>query len=239
MRKKKILTSIAALLPLTLVLSLSATPILAGEKVNHASETKASGKAVADQQQLSLAAQLAKYGYDSSDPLALITAARIMKGVSVSEAQLDKSTSGEGGEQDEKTGSNDMSVDGLLAKAAKLAGEDEAMQRMIAEVAAPAQSLSKGDVDGPGCGTTRVNSNSTDRYSITFQGGRSAVVGISGDGDTDLDLSVFDENGNSICTSSGYSDDEACDWNPRSTGAFRIEVKNLGNVYNEYLFCTN
>ena len=36
------------------------------------------------------------------------------------------------------------------------------------------------------------------------------------------------ENGNLICRSTRYGDDEFCRWNPRWTGPFRIQVRNLG-----------
>lgn len=87
---------------------------------------------------------------------------------------------------------------------------------------------------GATSGTTSVGSNSSDKYTYNFVGGYLASVGISGDGDTDLDLYIYDQNGNEICSSTTYGDTEACSWNPRWTGPFRIVVKNRGNVYNKY-----
>ncbi|MCW5605970.1 MAG: hypothetical protein KIT18_15620, partial [Burkholderiales bacterium] len=83
---------------------------------------------------------------------------------------------------------------------------------------------------GPKSATHTVEARVNDIFCVTFRGGEPAVVGISGDGDTDLDLVVLAENGNVICRADGPSDDEICRWTPRWTGLFRIEVRNLGSV---------
>ena len=79
----------------------------------------------------------------------------------------------------------------------------------------------------------------TDVYRQSFEGGKFAEVAVSGDGDTDLDLYVYDENGNHICSDTDWSDQAYCSWHPQWTGSFRIEVRNLGGVYNEYMLLTN
>jgi hypothetical protein len=50
---------------------------------------------------------------------------------------------------------------------------------------------------------------------------------------------VFDESGNRICVADSPGDDEICRWTPRWTGEFRIEVRNLGGVYNRYRIMHN
>lgn len=91
-----------------------------------------------------------------------------------------------------------------------------------------------GPVDGPQSNSTRVPSASYDTYRLAFYGGVTAGVAISGDGDTDLDLYVYDNNDNLICSSTSYGDDESCIWTPSWTGTFRIKIINRGNVYNQY-----
>ena len=58
-------------------------------------------------------------------------------------------------------------------------------------------------------------------------------VFVSGDGDTDLDVYVYDEDGNLVA-----SDDECCEggiaWTPCRIGKFTIKVINRGSVYNCY-----
>lgn len=80
----------------------------------------------------------------------------------------------------------------------------------------------------------RVEARKTDVYKKTFASGVEVVIAVRGDGDTDLDLFVYDENGNLI-----EKDDDATDrcivsFTPKWTGSFTIKIKNLGNVYNSY-----
>ena len=92
---------------------------------------------------------------------------------------------------------------------------------------------------GPQSGRDTVRAHGTDVYEIQFAGGRLAEVLLSGDGDTDLDLFVYDEYGNEVCSDVSFDDQEYCSWRPRWTGFFTIEIENLGGVYNVYTLTTN
>ena len=94
--------------------------------------------------------------------------------------------------------------------------------------------VSASPVDGAKYDVHRVSAYSTDTFYVTFRGYEDAAVIISGDGDTDLDLYVFDGNGNLIGSDTDGSDDCVVRFMPYWTGTFRIEVSNLGSVYNEY-----
>ena len=74
--------------------------------------------------------------------------------------------------------------------------------------------------------TSVVPGGTTDVWTETFVGGFKAAVVLVGDGDTDLDLYVYDENGKLITYSEGPSDREAVSWTPRWTGKFTIKVVN-------------
>jgi hypothetical protein len=89
-------------------------------------------------------------------------------------------------------------------------------------------------VRGPLSDTARCPANRTIFYNEVFRGGENATVSIVGDGDTDLDLYVYDANGNLIARAVGLSDRETISFFPFQTGTFRIEVRNLGNVWNQY-----
>lgn len=65
------------------------------------------------------------------------------------------------------------------------------------------------------------------------------MVIVNGDGDTDLDLYVYDENGNLMGKDIDYSDYCVVSWTPRWTGPFTIKIKNRGSVYNRYKIYTN
>lgn len=92
---------------------------------------------------------------------------------------------------------------------------------------------------GPGLDDTRCEAYSSVTYHVEFYGGELAEVLVIGDGDTDLDLYIYDENGNLVASDLDPSDVCLCQWEPRWTGVFRIEVHNLGSVWNAYSLETN
>lgn len=92
----------------------------------------------------------------------------------------------------------------------------------------------------PASTTTSVNPFSSDRFNpVVFRAGEDAVVTVQGDGDTDLDLYVYDENGNLIAKDDDNTDDCVATFTPRWTGRFYIVVVNRGSVYNTYHLQTN
>jgi len=88
-------------------------------------------------------------------------------------------------------------------------------------------------------GIYRIAANSNRTFTATFAGGEIATVAVVGDGDTDLDLYVYNENGNLVGKDDGPKDDCIVTWTPRWTGRFTIKVVNRGNVYNDCLMLTN
>jgi len=85
----------------------------------------------------------------------------------------------------------------------------------------------------------RVYAYSTDTYTQVFRGGETARVGVKGDGDTELDLYIYDEYGNPVAEDE--DGDRVClvSWTPSRTSRFTIKVVNRGNVYNDYVIATN
>mgnify|MGYP003392464767 CR=1 FL=1 len=65
------------------------------------------------------------------------------------------------------------------------------------------------------------------------------AVAVLGDGDTDLDLYIYDSNDNLIAYDSDYTDQCYCRWVPAWTDTFRIKIVNRGSVYNEFVLVTN
>ncbi|MCA9068784.1 MAG: hypothetical protein KDA84_07670 [Planctomycetaceae bacterium] len=89
-------------------------------------------------------------------------------------------------------------------------------------------------VNGPKYDVHSVRAYSSDIYSVTFRGGERGTILVSGDGDTDLDLYVYDQNGRLLGSDTDYSDDCVVVIYPRWTQTVRIVVKNRGSVYNRY-----
>lgn len=184
-----------------------------------------------------LADQLASYGDQKKDAMALIVAAKLMAEAGVQPAKHERTAgTGKGDKGGAAPQARDNSMNGLIARAKQYAGERKDLIALADDVA---KAGARGAVGGPRAATYVVEARATDIFRVFFRGGEPAAVGISGDGDTDLDLLVYDENGNLICRADGPSDDEICRWTPLWTGVFRIEVRNLGRVWNRYRIMTN
>jgi hypothetical protein len=96
-----------------------------------------------------------------------------------------------------------------------------------------------GAVGGPKYGRYRVGAHSSRTFTVSFYGGETGRVAVSGDGDTDLDLYVYDALGNLIAADEDETDDCVVSWVPRWTGSFTIKVVNRGDVYNDFVIATN
>jgi hypothetical protein len=190
---------------------------------------------------LEAAMNLADFGRANEDPTILIGAARAIQMIGQTEAEAESSESGEiddpakavaeaaDTDKAEAEAAGDL-VGDLLAEATLLARGDETLLAQIAMVEA-------GDTKGSTQGAGYYNSvqlQAGSYYSITdtFYGGEYAEVGIMGDGDTDVDLFIYDENGNLICQSTSWNDREVCGFRPAWTGPFRIVMENYGSVWN-------
>lgn len=108
------------------------------------------------------------------------------------------------------------------------------MKNLLAIILALSLTTFADPVNGPQSSNSAVLANSTDTYTVSFYGSENALVTLSGDGDTDLDLYIFDNNGNLICKSITYGDDEYCSWTPSWTGRFTRKVVNRGSIRNYY-----
>ena len=84
-----------------------------------------------------------------------------------------------------------------------------------------------------------VRAHHTDIYDLTFRADAEARIYVSGDGDTDLDLYVYDSSGNLVAWDVDLTDECFASWTPRRTGRFRVEVVNRGPLYNRYRLLTN
>lgn len=200
----------------------------------HAQETKeVSGPLPATETTIKLAAELSKYGYANKSALALIQAAQIAAENNFQEVAAQKDNAETAQTTDDKKGNITLDPKQLLEDAAVLADGDANLLALIAK-ASETQSK-RAPVSGKSYNRTSVNGNGTDVYTVSFIAGQTAVVTVVGDGDTDLDLYVYDSNGNLIVKDDDYTDNCVVSWTPKWTGKFKIKVVNRGPVYNRYI----
>lgn len=189
---------------------------------------------------LQTAANLAKYGYATYSPTALIEAARIFGTTKVQDADFEntKVSSATSEEKESKVSFEPLQ---LLADAKKYAGKDKTLLALVKKVEEEIASAgsTRGAVGGAKYGEGRVYGGDYTEYTAKFWANELAEVIVVGDGDTDLDLYVYDANGNLIASDSDYTDQCVCRWVPSWTGAFVIRIVNRGSVYNDYAIATN
>ena len=188
---------------------------------------------------LNLAADLVKYGYANQTALPLIDAMQIIIDNPTqplgSEKEGEKATVEVAG----KNGNVTLNLDEILASAKKFAEGDEQLLALIDQVETDSQAPSRGAVNGPRYTVEIVGPGCADNFSVSFVKGSLAEVGLSGDGDTDLDLYVYDSNGHLIASDTDYTDDCYVSWVPAWTGRYTIKVVNRGRVANRYVLITN
>ncbi len=221
------------------LLTLATVAMMAGASAfaQDVPETKDSVEVPQSATMLEVAGQLVKYGYAEGEALPLIQAAEIYQAL-VGKQLADKPEKSEAAADAAAKADNKVTFDvpQLLKDAAELADGDATLLALVANVQAGATRGAVGNYDVT---TETVAARGTDVYNIRFRGGETAVVIVSGDGDTDLDLFVYDSNGNLVASDTDNTDDCVCAWTPRYTGTFTIKVKNYGNVYNRYRIGVN
>ena len=81
----------------------------------------------------------------------------------------------------------------------------------------------------------RLYGGRTHTYTAYVVAGVPAAVTINGDGDTDLDLYVFNRFGRLVAVDNDDSDYCVVRWVPATSGMVTIRVDNLGSVFNDYV----
>jgi hypothetical protein len=189
--------------------------------------------------QAALADQVARHADRTRDVLAMIAAARMLGQTGPRAVKHDMRTEGKPKAADAKAGAaitRDTTLNGMLSRARQYAGGRHDLNGLVDELA---KTSAKVREDGPARFATRIGDGVSDVYTMSFKANEPVMVAITGDGVSDLDLFVEDEAGNRVCASTGAGDDEICRWTPRWSGNFRVRVRNLGAVYNEYRLWSN
>ena len=87
---------------------------------------------------------------------------------------------------------------------------------------------------GPQIGTHIVSAHDARSFNQCFWGGEWARIVVMGDGDTDLDVYVYDPSGNLVGSDTDDTDWCEVSWFAYRGGMYRIVVRNRGGVYNEF-----
>lgn len=193
-----------------------------------------------------VAADIAGLGRARQDPIIMLAAARVLSADGIAPVEIeaveapissaeDKPQPGPALTEKAEDGERDLLAD-IFGEARRFARGDETIIALISETE---DTTTKGAVTGAGGWQKRVPARGSIQVTDRFRGGEVAEVGLLGDGDTDVDLYIYDENGREICNSVRNSDRESCRWTPAWTGQFTIKAMNYGWVYNDVVIVTN
>jgi hypothetical protein len=185
-------------------------------------------------------AELADWARKNNDADAMISAARMLRSVPLAEGTVTGVIEGPvatTAAPDRQT----MSPTSLLAEARTLARGNRAT---LARIRAAEAGAAKGVISSAyGSGAIRtvrdVSANSTWRFTVDARGGLPLRILAVGDGDTDVDLVVRDQNGNVVCQDLDVDHRAACSITPAWTGRFTVDVVNTGSVWTRTMLVTN
>ena len=189
--------------------------------------------------QAALADQVARHADRTRDVLAMIAAERMLGQTGPRAVNPEMRTEGKPKATDPKAGAGttrDTTLSGMLTRARQYAGGRHDLNGLVDDLEKTSAKVRK---DGPARFAARIGDGVSDVYTLSFRAEEPVMVAITGEGVSDLDLFVEDEAGNRVCASTGAGDDEICRWMPRRNGNFRVRVRNLGAVYNEYRLWSN
>lgn len=187
-----------------------------------------------------LANQILRYGYENKSTLALLDALQIFSENPTQALNASKEGSAvDESKSDGKKAKVSFDYDSVLVDAKAFADGDPNLLALIDNIDAEAKGAHRGNINGPSRDYDTVSGNSHMDYTASFVANELAEVLVSGDGDTDLDLYVYDSNGNLIASDTDYSDDCYVRWVPAWTGRYTIRIVNRGPVYNRFVILTN
>ena len=165
---------------------------------------------------LRLAFNLQHYGYEHKNAAALVAAAQILNQNGIEREEID--------------------ADKILEDARTFANGNP---HMLALIDMSDTGPVRGAIGEEKYSLDMIKSYSTDTYKVKFIANKKAVVQVTGVGLSDLDLYIYDKNGNLVTSDVSDSDNCECSWTPKWTGEFTIRIKNRGGMYNLYYMQTN
>lgn len=187
---------------------------------------------------VALAADLASHGYSTRSPLSLLAAAELL--MQASPSPLDGK---QGTRMPSVTAKSGAAVNfepgAMISSALSMGGGNANMSALASQLQSRLATGAKGAVGGPRSTTDRVLANMTDIWEINFRGGELGSIRVDGDGDTDLDCYVYNSAGTLVAYDNDLTDYCILDWYQSSTGTVRLQITNLGGVYNQYILSTN
>jgi len=112
-----------------------------------------------------------------------------------------------------------------------LAGEDPSLQDLVYDLDAQ---LPHGRQTTATRATSELPAGQTDIWRIALSGAVPIELGLIGDGDGPLGLTVTDDSGSVVCVLPAGDPPRLCRFTPARNGFFSVTVRNAGTVRNSY-----
>lgn len=189
--------------------------------------------------QLVLAQRAHQAALDGGDPVLLITAIRLARGVTLRPpAGWTRVTEGDPNpdQPEGRTAPLDPAGPEAIAIAQSLAGDDPDLQDLVYGLDAQ---LPQGRRPRAIDGTGTLDGGQTDQWKLVLGGETAAELGLIGDRDSALGMTITDQTGAVICALPPSIEPGLCRFTPARNGFFTVTVWNSGNVRNSYRLLGN
>lgn len=187
---------------------------------------------------LALAYDLYTIGRAQGDALLVLSAAKLAASVALTPGgAIKKTTSGPApATPDVGPAAGPHDAGAMFATALELAAQDALLSGLIRDAEAE---QSRGSIGGAKSWQADLSGGRIDLWEMAFKGRAYAELSVIGNGASNLDVSVTDENGNVICFEQSPSDAIYCDFIPSWDGMFYLTVENSGTAANDYYVVSN
>jgi hypothetical protein len=218
---------------LALIVALGLTPAQAQEP-NLSPEAQALPGGAASQ--LVLAHRLFRQATGTGDPVLLLAAIRLARGVAVRPAgRWERSAAGEE-EVPQGNGPPDPGSAAALAMLQGLAVDDPDLQDLVYDLDAQ---LPHGRLPVATVAKSGLGGGAGEEWRLPLSGSVSAEIAVIGDDGSKLGLSVTDDSGAVACARPATTDPALCRFTPARNGFFRVRVRNEGAEATGYMLIGN
>lgn len=190
-------------------------------------------------EQLKLASLLIQDGLKNQSPLSLIRAAEMLSSLSPNKWKCDSVIVSDNNKTAKTETKFTLDPQKLLNEAKRMSKSDSICLKLIAKVESKQANTTRGNVAGARVDERYIEPNGSVTYYERFWKGESAIVSLVGSGGADLDLYIYDMNGNLISKDDDYTTECIVSFLPYYTTTFRIKVINRSSYWGYYGIATN
>lgn len=175
------------------------------------------------------ARELYTIGTLAKDPLTVLTAARLLRGLNLTDTarQPDPATA-------HRVALSPLDPVDVL-NTARLLDAGQVYIDLIEQVASDLQAKPQAIA----ATASRLVPGQAETWTLAFYGGSPVELAILGDGQSNLDLAVTDASGTPICLDHGNADTARCAFTLRDNGQVTVTVTNVGDAGDTYFLLTN